>query len=99
MTTTQHPSDVDLLEFAAGKLIDREQTAVAERMNECDHCREFIRAMEHVGGILLERLPPTVMASDSLSEVLAQIEQPNLPPGLVLGSSTVPSRHRAFGDC
>lgn len=91
MTTTQHPSDVDLLEFAAGKLIDREQTAVAEHMNECDHCREFIRAMEHVGGILLERLPPTVMASDSLSEVLAQIEQPNLPPGLVLGSSTVPS--------
>ncbi|MFZ1882884.1 MAG: L,D-transpeptidase family protein [Rhodoplanes sp.] len=89
MTTAQHPSDVDLLEFAAGKLIDREQTAVAEHANDCENCREFIHAMERVGGILLERLPPTVMASDSLSEVLARIEQPNLSPGLVPGSSSV----------
>jgi lipoprotein-anchoring transpeptidase ErfK/SrfK len=89
MTTAQHPSDVDLLEFAAGKLIDRERTTVAEHVNECADCRVFIRTMEHVGGILLEHLPPTVMASDSLSEVLARLEPSTLSPGLVPGSSSV----------
>jgi lipoprotein-anchoring transpeptidase ErfK/SrfK len=83
MTTAQHPSEVDLLEFAAGKLIDRERTTVAEHVNKCADCRAFIRTMEHVGGILLEHLPPTVMASDSLSEVLTRIEQPSLAPRLV----------------
>jgi lipoprotein-anchoring transpeptidase ErfK/SrfK len=89
MTTAQHPSDVDLLEFTAGKLIDRERTAVAEHVKECEHCRDFIQVMEHVGGILLDHLPPTAMATDSLSEVLARIEQPNLSPGPVPGRSSV----------
>ena len=95
MTTAQHPSDVDLLEFAAGKLIDREQTAVAEHANDCENCREFIHAMERVGGILLERLPPTVMASDSLSEVLARIEQSGpSSSGRWFGGSGAPARRR-----
>jgi lipoprotein-anchoring transpeptidase ErfK/SrfK len=75
MTVEQHPSDVDLFGLAAGKLIDRELDAVARHVSECKHCREFVQAMEHVGGSLLEGLSPSSMASGSLSEMIARIEQ------------------------
>jgi lipoprotein-anchoring transpeptidase ErfK/SrfK len=78
MTATQHPSDMDLLGFAAGKLIERERDAIAGHASECERCREFVTAMEHIGGILLEELPPASMASGSLSEAIARIEQPDL---------------------
>ena len=89
MTVEQHPSEVELLEYVAGKITDRGRAAVSEHVSECKQCRDFIQAMEHVGGILLEQLPPTVMASGSLSEVLARIEQPNLSPGPIPSSSKV----------
>ena len=85
MTAEQHPSDIDLLGFAAGKLIDREQEAIARHVSECKGCREFVQAMEHVGGIFLERLPPTSMASGSLSEIVARIEQPDLTRSAIPG--------------
>jgi lipoprotein-anchoring transpeptidase ErfK/SrfK len=100
MTTAQHPSDVVLFEFAAGNLIDRERTAVAEHVNECEHCRDFIQVMDLVGGILLDHLPPTAMATDSLTEVLARIEHRNQTPKSVPDGSSVsapPSSGRWFG--
>jgi lipoprotein-anchoring transpeptidase ErfK/SrfK len=92
MTAEQHPSDIDLLGFVAGKLIDREQEAIARHVSECRGCREFVQAMEHVGGILLDRLPPTSMASGSLSEIVARIEQPDLTR-----SATPGGERRWFG--
>jgi lipoprotein-anchoring transpeptidase ErfK/SrfK len=101
MTAEQHPSDMDLLGFAAGKLIDREGDTIAGHVSECERCREFVTAMEHIGGILLEELPPASMADGSLFEVIARIEQPDLtwsaaPSGFsVLRSSS--SGQRRFG--
>lgn len=80
MTAAQHPSDAILFEFATGKLVDRERASVAAHVNECEHCRDFIRAMELVGGILLDHLPPTAMATDSLTKVLARIDHPHPSP-------------------
>jgi lipoprotein-anchoring transpeptidase ErfK/SrfK len=90
MTTAQHPSDVELFEFAAGNLVDRERTAVAEHANKCAPCRDFIHALEHIGGVLLDHLPPTAMASNSLSDVLARIDHPNQTPKSVPDGSSVP---------
>ena len=101
MTTEHHPSDVVLLALAAGTL-DAQRDTIAAHVRGCVSCRAFVRAMEHVGGILLEELPPTPMASGSLSELLARIEQPDLSPSAAPGSSSVsrsPSRGRRwFGD-
>ena len=76
MTTEHHPSDVVLLALAAGTL-DAQRDAIAAHVRGCVSCRAFVRAMEHLGGILLEELPPTSMASGSLSEMLGRIEQPD----------------------
>src|SRR5271166_5123447 len=90
MMTEHHPSDVVLLALAAGTL-EAQRDAIAAHVRGCASCRAFVRAMEHVGGILLEELPPTSMASGSLSEMLARIEQPDRSPSAALGC---PARHR-----
>ena len=89
MTAEQHSSDEDLLGFAAGRLIDRERDAVARHVSECERCREFVQAMEHVGGLLLEGLPPAPMSSGSLSEMIARIDQPDLTRSATPGSFSV----------
>ena len=74
MKAEQHPSDIDLIEFVAGKNTGRERAAIAEHVNECADCRILVRIMEQVAGILLERLPPTAMANGSIADVLARTE-------------------------
>ena len=101
MTAEQHPSDVDLFGLAVGRLIDRELDTVARHVSECPRCREFVQAMEHVGGILLEELPPSSMASGSLSEMIARIEQTDLTwsaaPATVSVLRSSSSGQRRFG--
>ena len=55
MMTEHHPSDVVLLALAAGTL-EAQRDAIAAHVRGCASCRAFVRAMEHVGGILLEEL-------------------------------------------
>ena len=73
MTTEHHPSDVVLLAFAAGALDEAQRNALATHVHGCAHCRAFVHAMEHIGGIVLDGLPPTSLAGGSLSEVLARL--------------------------
>jgi lipoprotein-anchoring transpeptidase ErfK/SrfK len=88
MSAEHHPSDVTLLTFAAGTL-DAQRDEIAAHIRGCASCRAFVRAMEHVGGILLEELPPTSMESGSLSEILARIEQPDLSTSAAPDSPSV----------
>ena len=67
MTIEQHPSDVVLAAFAAGTLDEAQRIAIAAHVRGCAHCRAFVRAMEHLGGIVLDGLPPTSLAAGSLS--------------------------------
>ena len=99
MTTEHHPSDVVLFALAAGTLDETERVETATHVRECASCRAFVRAMEHVGGMLLEELPPTSMASRALSETLARIEEPDLSRSAAPASSSVsrwPSRGRRW---
>ena len=54
MTTEHHPSDVVLFALAAGTLDETQRVETATHVRECASCRAFVRAMEHVGGIVLE---------------------------------------------
>ena len=74
MMTEPHPSDVTLLAFAAGTL-EAQRDAIAAHVRGCTRCRAFARAMEHVGGIVLEELPPTPMASGSLAAAMARLDK------------------------
>jgi putative transcriptional regulator len=73
MTIQHHPSDVLLAGFAAGTLDLGQHVAAATHLTGCARCRSFVRAIEEVGGVLLERLPPDEMASDAQSGVEAKL--------------------------
>ncbi|MGZ9053132.1 MAG: zf-HC2 domain-containing protein [Rhodoplanes sp.] len=75
MTAQDHPSDLELAAFAAGTLDDARRIAVAAHIRGCARCRAFVRAMEHVGGVVLEGLPPAALAGGSLAEVLARLDK------------------------
>ena len=74
VVTDPHPIDVVLSAFAAGMLDEAQRVAIAKHLNECKRCRVFVHAMEHVGGMVLDGLPPTSLAGGSLTEVLARLE-------------------------
>jgi putative transcriptional regulator len=74
MTINHHPSDVMLAAFAAGTLDQGQTMAIATHAGGCTHCRAFVRAMEHVGGTVLDRLPPAAMRADSLAQVLGRLD-------------------------
>ena len=69
-----HVSDIELLAFAAGTRDEKKQSGIANHVCECARCRAFVRSMEHVGGIVLENLPPTPLAGGSYAAVMAQID-------------------------
>jgi AraC-like DNA-binding protein len=67
------PSDVVLLALAAGTLDEVQHVAIDDHVRGCGRCRSFVRAMEHVGGLLLDHLPPTPSANKLL--LPAQVDQ------------------------
>jgi AraC-like DNA-binding protein len=73
MTTELHPSDVVLLAFAAGTLDAAPRRAIDDHVRGCTRCGAFVRALEHVGGFVLDRLAPTSLAGASV--LLAQLDQ------------------------
>ena len=74
MTAEPHPSDVKLAAFAAGTL-DDQSYAIATHVRRCASCHAFVRAMEHVGGIVLGGLPPTSLMGGSLAAVMARLDE------------------------
>lgn len=77
MTTPDiHPSDLDLAAFATGTLADEQRIMIEIHTRGCAFCRTFVAQMEHVGGAILDGLPPTPLAEGSLAKVLAQIDGP-----------------------
>ena len=75
MTPDPHPSDIDLAAFAAGKLDETQRDEIVAHIRGCAPCRAFVSTIEHVGGIILDSLPPTPLADRSLTEVMARIDQ------------------------
>ncbi len=74
MNPRYHPSDETLARAAAGTLADGPALVVGTHLAGCAACRAKLRQFEAVGGALLEQLPPTPMAADSLARALAAID-------------------------
>ncbi|MDQ2802069.1 MAG: ChrR family anti-sigma-E factor, partial [Pseudomonadota bacterium] len=88
MSVKHHPSDAALMANAAGSLAEGPALVVAVHLTACAECRRKTRAVEIVGGVLLDELPPAPMAADALARTLARLDgAPKLaPPETVIRS-------------
>jgi len=80
MTITQHPSDATLAAFASGTLDEARGLVVATHLSLCAQCRKAVRAFEHVGGVLLDDLPPSEMSAGALARAVTALDRPQTPP-------------------
>lgn len=87
MTIHHHPSDVMLAAFAAGTLDPGERMAIMTHLSTCERCRAFVDDMEHVGGFMLDDLPPAAMTAGSLAKVMERLDEPAPRPIQVAPSS------------
>jgi putative transcriptional regulator len=65
-----------LAAFAAGTLDLGQRLAIATHVDGCVRCRAFVRTIEQVGGVVLDRLPPAAMRVGSLSQVISRLDEP-----------------------
>jgi putative transcriptional regulator len=75
MSIQHHPDETLLSAFTAGALDNGQHVAIATHLVACAHCRNFVRAIEGVGGTLLTNLPPAPMANNALAAVQARLGQ------------------------
>lgn len=76
---THHPSDERLLDYAAGTTAEPVSLVIASHLAFCPRCRDEVRELDRLGGVLLEEIPPEAMSADSLQRMLARIERPEPP--------------------
>lgn len=93
MTNLYHPSESLLTGFAAGTLNPGQRVAVGTHVLNCARCHKWTRAVECVGGAVLDNLPPTAMWSNACALVEARLGEP-----LRTASRAVTSRSRALAD-
>ena len=95
--TIEHPSDVVLSAFAAGTLDEAQRVAIGKHLNDCKRCHVFIHALEQVGGIVLDGLPPAPLADGSLASsraMFAAIRRSKIQPSTRSSSCSVASVRR-----
>lgn len=103
MSIRHHPPDELLTAFAAGTLDLGQHVAVATHLAGCSHCRAMVRAMEQVGGAVLERLPPSEMSAGAFAAVEARLggSVASMPAASHTGFRDIaglPSFVRQYGD-
>lgn len=69
-----HPETQLLTDFAAGSLPFGQALCVSVHLESCPDCRARVRALDGVGGELLQRLVPAPVADDTLEQLLARID-------------------------
>lgn len=74
---TRHHIEQDMLfDYAAGSLAESPSLIVATHLAYCIKCRHNLRALEHLGGKLLNDTDETPLARDALARTLARLDQP-----------------------
>jgi putative transcriptional regulator len=66
-----------LAAFAAGVTDLGERVAIATHLASCARCRDWVRAMECVGGETLAALAPTPIGDGALARTLARLDKPD----------------------
>jgi len=72
-----HPSPELLLDYAAGALDEAVALVVAGHVALCPECRARVRALEAVGGALLEAVTPVAVSEDLRARTLAALDAPH----------------------
>jgi putative transcriptional regulator len=105
MTIEHHPDEATLAAHAAGVLDLGQRVALATHLRACPRCREWVRAMEGVGGEIVESCSPASLSDDALDKTLARLDEP-APAPRALPAETADAPHElpdfvrryAFGD-
>jgi putative transcriptional regulator len=72
-----HPSPELLLDYATGALDEAVALVVAGHVALCPECRARVRALEAVGGALLEAATPVAVPEDLRARTLAALDAPH----------------------
>ena len=75
MSIKHHPPETMLAAFAAGTLDHGQHVAIATHSMSCPQCRSFRRAVEEVGGAMMEKLPPAAMSSGAFADLEARLTE------------------------
>ena len=73
-TPSQHPSGAVLSDYVSGALRPAFAAVVAAHLESCAHCRGEVRALESLGGALIEDLSPAEMSEASLERAMAVLD-------------------------
>lgn len=76
MSPRHHPSEALLMDYSSGALDAARELVIAAHAAACEVCTREIALMETIGGVMLNGLPSTPTAPDSLAMVLGRIERP-----------------------
>ena len=76
MTITHHPDVTMLAAYAAGTLDLGQHVAIATHLASCAQCSDFARALERVGGAMLDGEAPAALAVGALERALARLDAP-----------------------
>ena len=106
MNIQHHLSDELLASYAAGTLAEGWSIAVATHLALCPQCRSRLMHFEHIGGELLDALPPQKLEASAWESLKDQLDQsPKLPirptPRIVLEQTAIipePLRSYVGGD-
>lgn len=90
MTIHHHPSEELLTAFAAGTLDQGLHVALSTHLIGCSQCRDWMHAMEHVGGVVLKDLPPSEISSDALARVEARLNETQTPAAMPTPATSSP---------
>ena len=74
MDIRHHPGDDLMLALSAGRLETGTRLVLSSHLELCGHCRERLRTLDALGGLMLEQTAPAPLAEDALARTLALIE-------------------------
>ncbi|HSD39852.1 MAG TPA: ChrR family anti-sigma-E factor [Rhodocyclaceae bacterium] len=75
MDIRHHPEDDLLLALSAGSLDTGSRLVLYSHLELCAHCRERMRALDVLGGVLLAEIEPAPLAEDALARTLTRIDK------------------------
>lgn len=84
-----HPDSTLLAEYAAGSMSVGQSMAIAVHLHFCEHCRSQVRALNQLGGAMLQSaIEPMPLEDNALAKVFEKIDQPQCQPPTLTGKAT-----------
>ncbi len=72
--SAHHPDDILLLDYSAGSLSPPLALATAVHLSYCRSCREQLKKLNAVGGVLLEEATPASLDESTFDQLMSKID-------------------------